>query len=808
MKQRFKKSIDKMYQNREDFLVIGLTGRTGAGCSTTADILSCKFDELDMEFDKVEDSESTDKLKFDIVREYLKADKHWVPFEVIEGSSVILSFLFEEKALGEHPSDRLVEYIHDLQKKAGRGESAVEFRIEKQEELENAIHGLDYIYERVSELPLADLEAKLGNAEEKRKFIQKYYQLYIVDMPRYKEDFKRVFEGHHCSEIKRERLQTERPMQHHLYTYLLQKFGNNIRSSGNPYKSKFKEEKIFAFAKRLDLLIRLIKVKKGGEPTRICIDAIRNANESNYIKNQYRNYYLISISVDEEERLRRLRRLTAEEIDSIDNIEYRGDYKAKAFFYQQNISQCFEMSDIHIYNGKTDTERNFFLIQQLMRYVALMIHPGLVTPTHVERCMQLAFNAKYNSGCLSRQVGAVVTGEDFSIKSVGWNDVPKGHITCNLRDLRLCVNEMAQESFSQYEMTDGNFRKAARDIHEELSNYLESHDLGGRRFPYCFKDVYNGYTCERNQVYTRSLHAEENAFLQISKYGGQGIQGGKLFVTASPCELCSKKSYQLGIKDIYYIDRYPGISEKHIINVGSELNRPKMHLFYGAIGEAYISLYRPIMPYKDELELISGCNPRNIAKMGGRSTWREPDVGDFKYKLVEFVLTFKSREEIICIRKIKGKVKHGTHEYIDKNFVWTGSSYDGSELIKGKDCELEMINNKPGDPIHYRIRFGSPKEKGDRISYTIKSNLKDVTKVMRPYISNVVACPTKRLILKVEDKADIINEMQYVRYADKEMKIVSQDHQNKVKESKNGTFTLIIDNPNLFYTYALEWKFQ
>lgn len=49
--------------------------------------------------------------------------------------------------------------------------------------------------------------------------------------------------------------------------------------------------------------------------------------------------------------------------------------------------------------------------------------------------MQLAFNVKYNSGCLSRQVGAVVTGNDFSVRSVGWNDelfdeVMKIYTTC------------------------------------------------------------------------------------------------------------------------------------------------------------------------------------------------------------------------------------------------------------------------------------------------------------------------------------------------------------------------------------------
>ena len=71
------------------------------------------------------------------------------------------------------------------------------------------------------------------------------------------------------------------------------------------------------------------------------------------------------------------------------------------------------------------------LSEQLMKYLALILQPGLVAPTHIERCMQLAFNAKYNSGCLSRQVGAVITGEDFSVRAVGWNDVPKGQVPCN-----------------------------------------------------------------------------------------------------------------------------------------------------------------------------------------------------------------------------------------------------------------------------------------------------------------------------------------------------------------------------------------
>ncbi len=101
----------------------------------------------------------------------------------------------------------------------------------------------------------------------------------------------------------------------------------------------------------------------------------------------------------------------------------------------------------------------------------------------------------------------------------------------------------------------------------------------GKCYAYCFKDIYNGITGKPNQVHTRALHAEENTFLQISKYGGAKMQGGKLFTTASPCELCAKKAYQLGIKEIYYIDPYPGISKSHILTFGKKVLMICLFLF-------------------------------------------------------------------------------------------------------------------------------------------------------------------------------------------------------------------------------------
>jgi dCMP deaminase len=89
----------------------------------------------------------------------------------------------------------------------------------------------------------------------------------------------------------------------------------------------------------------------------------------------------------------------------------------------------------------------------------------------------------------------------------------------------------------------------------------------------------------------------------LAKYGSTGIDGGFLFTTASPCELCAKKAYQLGIKKVFYIDIYPGISESHILASG--LNKVDMIQFSGAIGHAYQSLYEPLFPMKDEIAYLT-----------------------------------------------------------------------------------------------------------------------------------------------------------------------------------------------------------
>ena len=306
------------------------------------------------------------------------------------------------------------------------------------------------------------------------------------------------------------------------------------------------------------------------------------------------------------------KKLNPDEITNLDEKESNKVKTTYSDFVSQNIPKCYDLADIHVYNKRHGKSDYTYLKWQIAKFVALIMHPGIIVPTSVERCMQIAHTAKLNSGCLSRQVGACVTDTNFSIKGIGWNTPPEGQTPCSLRNIFDLLNNEDREAFSEYEWDDSKFRERAKELYNNDSTLKNIKALKGRNVSYCFKDIQNDVENKDNQVHTRALHAEENAFLQIVKYGGQGIRGGILFTTSSPCVLCAKKAYQLGIKEIYFIDSYPDISESHVLHSG--INKPSLIMFSGAIGRAYHQLYESILPIKDEIKYITKVETKSYMK--------------------------------------------------------------------------------------------------------------------------------------------------------------------------------------------------
>ncbi|UST82801.1 hypothetical protein [Pseudomonas siliginis] len=565
-------AISGVYSEATNFLIIGLTGRTGSGCSTAASKLGGASFEFPTE--GYEGLTENELKKHKIIHKYLQGNE-WAPFYKIEVRALITYhlLLLERQAF--------MSYLEGVDGAGIKQESAAAIYDE-----------LNKVREEI--LRLNSFNGKVDPAE-----LDSWMNLYFSTLPSVTESLRNNLGGA-------------------VFTKLYQESGDNIRSSGFADSSVFDAGKLFYFPKHLNFLIKLVRKSTAikGMPCRVVIDAIRNPYEAFFLKRRYANFYLISVNTPNSKRMSSLhehRKLSIKEITDLDNKEYPGKISGANKFIAQNIQACIEIADIHIHNSKASEFNQNDLVSQLAWYLALMMHPGLVMPTSVENCMQIAYTVKQSSGCISRQVGAVVTDNGYSVKSVGWNSTPQGQTPCLLRSAEDLLSGINGSDYSEYERNDNVFRQALSDKYFDL---IKSGATKKRNIPFCFKALQNEIEGEKNQVHTRSLHAEENAFLQIAKFGGQKLFGGVLFTTASPCELCAKKAYQLGVTKIIYIDPYPGIATDHILSVGAK--KPLLELFRGAVGRAFYQLYQPLMPYKDELELLydipSYHNPASPSK--------------------------------------------------------------------------------------------------------------------------------------------------------------------------------------------------
>lgn len=648
------KLIDALYLDRERYTIVGLTGYADSGCTCLAELMCKKFedweglrkpehikiekpnvvcnDDLMFANDTNHGSISTNVFarKYTICHDFAKAK--YQPFTVLKYSRAllfyVLKFMMEQKD---------VKSAGDLKNKI---EAIVEDKFRPR-----SISAELYYKKKKKDSLIIDFD-RIGIDWDT---LYKDFSL-LFDHPNEenKADMGRIFFDENSSFYKFA-VSLSSAMWHtdaYCTSMFFHRLGFVVRATGNPMvPAKEVIDSPNIFGENLYVVVELINdiIKSyrkwnpnGDGQTRIVIDKIRNSLEAKFLKERYSAFYLIAVHDDLLSGKHLISRLescyrTQEEIEKnkeiialqeklmsqIDAIEREGKDFENGKFFSPNLSQCVADAEIHISNtSESGKEMPVFytMSEQWMKYASLIQHPGLITPSSEERCMVVAYTAKFNSGCLSRQVGAVITNKAHTIRTIGWNDVPYGQLPCSLRELDVMAHEKNDTNstrkyvYSDYEKNETKLYRDRTFVDFVRLKYQNLHLKGNKNelmigFPYsyCFKNLQNEFEGVKNQVHTRSLHAEENAILQMAKYGGEALNEGVIYVTASPCELCCKKLYQIGVRKIIYIDEYPGISRENIINNG--YHRPKLKQFQGAYGATYFKLYQPIIPYKEELYL-------------------------------------------------------------------------------------------------------------------------------------------------------------------------------------------------------------
>lgn len=645
-------SVKEIYKSKNQFIVIGLTGKTGSGCSTVAEILKNGY----KEYQAVNEKDKYIQQKKDrIIKNFASINFDKKNFYIIKPSTIIMMIFILEKSIFVQEIKKLKQLLdnnEDIQTIQSKCNDILEmyevfreinfqdnkfkkdkkfirllkkYEHNKKDELLSFIKINKEKYEKkISKQTLSDFlkEAEsLLNIKISKKDLKEYSREYIKIKitADFREQFKSKIELK--AKMMNDILEKMAKDNYKNFIKLYEKFDNVIQRKRESKDIKIKTLQnigdlvrknihIFELPKYVNFVIKALRAKSKSENTYcyVVIDSLKNPFEIVYFKERYSAYYTFSIHSSDKiiyDRFQNtsinIKEIHKRELYKPDTEKQKESLDSKEDFNSQNIIECIQRSDIYIDNNK-DKKNNLY--KQVFKYLSLISHPGLITPTKDETIMQLALNAKFNSGCISRQVGAVVLNKYDSVKSIGWNEVPEGQIPCNLRSHTELLNNSQLLDYSDYEKSKVRNHKSFKYIfsEKEFSQYEKSNEMG-LHDSFCFKQIQNKIDNNKNQVYTRSLHAEENAFLQLAKYGNNEILDGQLFTTASPCFLCAKKAYQLGIRRVVYIEAYPDISNDQVFACG--FKKTEMIHFRGAIGLAYQKLFEPLFSYKDELQAIN-----------------------------------------------------------------------------------------------------------------------------------------------------------------------------------------------------------
>lgn len=669
--------LHQMYSQRENFVIVALTGITGSGCSKFADMMSMSFEQWQGEklirpIEAITDIPAETKQGEVFKREYQRCyqlSRHYETFQTIKYKNVLIFYTLKELFSKYGNLDDVVGHLSEIL--AYKFHHSHKDKELHEYEVDNTFTS-DSILGWGLTTDMAGRFAKIA-ALEKASMLKENEGLDANEREEVRkliaDTFFNVSFTQFCDRLFEELKQRD----YYSKNFFVHRLATAIRATGcseakaPDFKKSHDSEHVFDVVDLINQIIKGYHANNKKLKRRFVIDSVRNSLEILYLRERYNAFYMVAIHNDghEMELLREKvshyadgQRLNdiCENIAALSWHENKTDDFEHGQFFAPDLQRCVSESELHIaYHTLSDLQREEGKLHQLMveddlddsdlefssysfytygeqwmKYSALISRPGLVTPTRDERCMSIAYVAKFNSGCISRQVGCVIVDEEKAVQSVGWNDPPAPQLPCNLRDSNELFaaktafeqtpdkeDKMLYRVYSKFELSDakvyprhdkegkliGSYGNGFCDCMRNERNAVVSGKLAesGLQYAYCFRSRYNGYKENKDAVNTRSLHAEENTMLRLARQGGIGLNGGTMYVTASPCVLCSKKAYQIGIRDIVYLDPYTDIAPDLILNCGYDI--PRLRAFRGAIGGTFYKLYQPFIPYKDELKI-------------------------------------------------------------------------------------------------------------------------------------------------------------------------------------------------------------
>lgn len=236
--------IETIYKNRKDFIVIGLTGRIGSGCTTTAEFLSQEIKEHKLRKICINDYSTDRKRKRYIIDKFYR--QNWKPFKIIKASDIITTFLLK------YDFNKLNDILTDFNSKVQEAKSSKEDESQEKKKILNRFKNYDEIitldqdfeeYYNKAHNNFKNLHNKLK--EEKDESLEMIYKLITEELV----------------EISKEITEKLSKKSYKNYTDIFQFAGDNIRLYGDiEIKENSKNaENIYTISEYINLFIKKIR---------------------------------------------------------------------------------------------------------------------------------------------------------------------------------------------------------------------------------------------------------------------------------------------------------------------------------------------------------------------------------------------------------------------------------------------------------------------------------------------------------------------------------------------------------------------
>lgn len=351
-----------------------------------------------------------------------------------------------------------------------------------------------------------------------------------------------------------------------------------LQDLGNSIREKFEPDALAVQAVKDISANRRVKMNASGAniPPRAIyiVDQLKHPAEVELFRLVYKNaFFLIGVMSPQSARLEYLQSEGLNTVDAQNLIER--DRKDNVDHGQQ-LEKTVHKSDFFV---KHTLKNSGNITKPCKRFVGLVHGENGITPTRDESGMYAAYSASLKSACLSRQVGASIADLNGNVMSVGWNDVPaaggglyneesefdqrcvvhgkkcynddtKRKLATSIVAILSKVNKKAQAATSSSLIS--TFSVDADGAQEEVQKSF----LTPAQAASLTQEILDITALGSIIEYSRAIHAEMEAILNIARSGKVSTAGAVMYTTTYPCHNCARHIIASGISRVVYIEPY------------------------------------------------------------------------------------------------------------------------------------------------------------------------------------------------------------------------------------------------------------